>query len=131
MYFEAASFFDGIMYWVGLGEFYTDMQFIIKIVAFLIIVNFVRARVGFGVLSSFLTMFLTYYVIFEQWDLFGPLTLMYLIMLFGIIHIFQDLYFAGHGITEGVDMMKGKYKDMEMAQQQPRMSAAMMRRGGG
>lgn len=128
MFFEAASFFDSLMYGIGLGEFYTDMQFVIKILAFLIIVNFVRARVGFGFLSSFLTMFFTYYVIFERWDLFGPLTIIYLIMMFGIIHIVQDLYFAGMGITEGVNRLTGK--GMEGAQQQARLSSAMMRRAG-
>jgi hypothetical protein len=115
------------MYGIGLGEFYTDMQFAIKILAFLIIVNFVRARVGFGFLSSFLTMFLTYYVLFEQWDLFGPLTIMYLIMLFGIIRIFQDVYFAASGIHEGVVRLKGGHEGME-GTAGPRISAGMMRR---
>jgi hypothetical protein len=128
MGFEIASFFDSLMSAIGLGELYSDMSFVLKIFAFLMIVNFTRARLGFGILSSFVTMFISYYIIFENWSLFGPLTIFYVFLMFGILRVIQDFYFVAQGTGVEVERLKPGYAGREAQMQK---QAAFPRPPGG
>jgi F0F1-type ATP synthase assembly protein I len=66
-----------------------------KVVMLLFLVGWVRSHLGGGLVATIVMLVLGYLVLFVYFDIFGPLTLVYLLLIMGVTGIIQDLAFGG------------------------------------
>jgi len=91
-----------IMLALFIGEFFSDMLFVLKIFVLLAIVSFVMMHLGKGPLAIVLIVGISYIVLFSPltWLFEGAYVLMMLFML-GVAGIFIDLFFVFPGFAAG------------------------------
>ncbi|MBU1120369.1 MAG: hypothetical protein ABIE23_03940 [archaeon] len=99
------SITDEIMKW----EFFSDMNFVLKIFVLLTIISFIKMNIGTGALGIILMAGISYFVLFDLWKLFGGIYLMYMLLFLGLSHILVDFFFVsgGHEPTPE-EAMRGK-----------------------
>ena len=68
----------------------------LKIVMLLFIVGWVRGHLGGGLLATIVMLFLGYLALFQYFAVFGPLTLVYLLVIMGAGGVITDLAFGRH-----------------------------------
>ena len=95
------------MHWIGMifpllfidsiFEFFGDLNLIIKIFAFLMLVSWVRNHIGTGAMSWVLIAALTFFIFLDGWAIFGPIYVLYMLLMFGISGIIIDFFFVGAG----------------------------------
>ena len=108
-----------VLFLEGIFEFFGDLNFIIKIFAFLTLVAWVRNHLGTGTISWILIIGLAYFIMFDGWVLFGPIYVIYMLLMFGISGILIDFFFIAPGgpppapvegmespISHGIDLQK-------------------------
>jgi hypothetical protein len=67
----------------------------LKIVMLLFIVGWVRSHLGGGLVATIVMLFLGYLALFQYFYIFGPLTLLYLLVIMGFAGVIQDFAFGG------------------------------------
>ncbi|MEK6821295.1 MAG: hypothetical protein AABY11_02770 [archaeon] len=90
-----------------LGSLFADFELVLKVVGLLFIISFVRAHVQHVGLSTLIIVLMSGFLLFDFWKIFGGALLLYLISIFGFIHILVDLSFM-HGFTQPI-LNIGKY----------------------
>ena len=116
-------------------ELFSDLNFIIKIFVLLTLISWVNNHIGKGPLSLILIGGIGYFVLFDGWKLFGPIYVLYMLLMFGISGVIIDFFFVGGGggpekegmespVSSGVDIQK------RMASQKASGVAQKMSRGG-
>jgi hypothetical protein len=107
------------------GEFFGDMQLILKIFTFMAIYSFARNHVGGGALAIAVILILSFFVLFVAWPLFGTIYLLYMVFILGAGGVLIDFFFvtgsSGGGggsmspVSSGADVAK-RMVAMRMAQ---------------
>ena len=80
------------------GNFFFDINLVLKLVGMLFIYSFVRSHVQHPILSLGLIVFLCAFLLFDFWVIFGGALILYLLAIFGVLHILVDLSFM-HAFT--------------------------------
>jgi hypothetical protein len=93
---------------LGIKDEFSLIMLGLKIVVLLFIVSFVRGRFAGGAISTILVFVLGYVILFQNWMLFGPLMIIYLLVVFGFTAILIDLviikpWAGGGGMGSGGD----------------------------
>ena len=85
-----------------ISEFLADMTFALKIFVLLAIISFIRGNLGTGPFAVILMALASYFVIFDQWKLFGGIYILYIMFFFGLGHLLVDFFFVAQhaGPTE-------------------------------
>jgi len=87
------------------GEFFADMNLVIKIFALLTMVSFVKNRLGTSPLAIILMIGLFFFIFFDFWRVFGTIYVLYMLLMFGVSGIMIDLFFVtqmgGGGAVQG------------------------------
>src|SRR3989344_4558127 len=78
-------------------ELFSDINLILKIFVLMTIVSWVRNHVGTGSLSWILIGGMGYFILFDGWKLFGPIYVLYILLMFGVSAILIDFFFVGAG----------------------------------
>lgn len=65
-----------------------------RIIVLLFLIQWVRMRLGGGMIASVVVLVIGYFVLFEFWWLFGPLAIVYLAAIFGAIGLVTDFFFT-------------------------------------
>lgn len=81
----------------GIFEFFGDLNFIVKIFAFIMLVSWVKNHVGSGPVAWILVAGLAYFILFDGWALFGPIYVLYMLLMFGVSGILIDFFFISAG----------------------------------
>ena len=124
----------------GIFELFADIDLIVKIFVWLTLVSWIRNHVGTGPVSWILIIGLTYFVIFNGWALFGPIYVLYMLLMFGVSGIIIDFFFISAGgqpqptdvegmespISHGVDLQEKRTHHAHAAHSH---ASQMMRRG--
>ncbi len=84
-----------IIQFLLIGEFISDMTLALKIFVLLAIVSFIKGNMGTGPIAIILMALSAYFVIFDQWRLFGGIYILYILFLFGMGHLLVDFFFVG------------------------------------
>jgi len=66
-----------------------------KIVILMFIVGWVRSHLGGGLVATIVMLFLGYLALFQYFYVFGPITILYLLVIMGATGIIQDFAFGG------------------------------------
>jgi len=69
------------------------------------IVSWIKNHVGSGPLSYIIMLGMGYFIIFDGWKIFGPIYVLYMLLMFGISGVIIDFFFVGGGQPEGKDGM--------------------------
>ncbi len=77
------------------GDIFSDLDLILKVVGLLFIISFVRNHVQHALLSVALIVLLSGFLLFDGWKLFGTGLVLYLFVAFGAVGILVDLMFFG------------------------------------
>jgi uncharacterized membrane protein len=116
-----------------LGNFFADLDLILKVTGLLLLMSFVRTHVQNAMLATLITIGLAGFLLFDGWGIFGTGLVVYLAITFGVVGILVDIFFFGgimHRDPEEVHMEKQR---AQAAQQHRGMSAqeqAMLRARG-
>ena len=116
-------------------ELFSDINLIIKIFVMMTIVSWVKNHLGTGPLALILIGGMGYFILFDGWALFGPIYVLYMLLMFGISAVVIDFFFVGGGgspekegmespVSSGADIAK------RMASQKAANPAQRMIRGG-
>jgi hypothetical protein len=82
-------------------EFFSDIALALKIFVLIAIVSFIKSNMGTGPFAVILMALAAYFVIFDQWKLFGGIYILYILFLFGLGHLLVDFFFvAQHAPTD-------------------------------
>ena len=120
------------------AELFGDVNLIVKIFVLLTLISWVKNHVGSGPLSWILVAGMGYFILFDGWRIFGPIYVLYMLLMFGVSGVIIDFFFVGGGsggggkkgmespVSSGVDLQR------RMASQAANQQAAQrMRRPGG
>ncbi len=92
---------------LGFGEFFSDMSFIVKIFALVAILGFLNQHIENKTLKVIVALFIGYIMIFVDWSTFGTLYMIYAILGLGIAGIFTDFFFiTGMGAGQKAEQHK-------------------------
>ncbi|MCR4368350.1 MAG: hypothetical protein NUV67_00410 [archaeon] len=118
-------------------ELFSDVNLIIKIFVLMTLVSWVKNHVGEGPLSWILIAGMGYFILFDGWRLFGPIYVLYMLLMFGVSGVIIDFFFVGGGGAperEGMESPVGSGIDvanrMAMHKAQQSQSVAQRIRGG-
>ncbi|MCH7902258.1 hypothetical protein IIC68_00740 [archaeon] len=118
-------------------ELFGDINLIIKIFVLLTLISWVKNHVGTGPLSWILVVGMGYFILFDGWRIFGPIYVLYMLLMFGVSGVIIDFFFVGGGsgggnkkgaqspVSSGVDIQR------RMASQAANQPARRMGRPGG
>ncbi|MFH1752517.1 MAG: hypothetical protein ABH821_06305 [archaeon] len=110
------EFFTGLFF-LGLGEFVSDINLVIKILALLFIVGFARQHVGEGLLATIVIIIIAYFVLFVNWWFFGSVFIAYLLLMAGVSGILVDFFFVSSQAGGAEEMKKQQQAAMGEGQQ--------------
>lgn len=118
-----------------LGELFSDANLVIKIFALLTIVSWIRNHVEDGPLAWIIMAGMGYFILFDGWAIFGPIYVLYMLLMFGVSAVVIDFFFVGGGGAPEVEGMESPVStgiDIQKRMQgQPHPRQAGMRRPGG
>ena len=123
---ETLLFLDSIF------EFFSDLNLIIKIFAALMLASWIKNHVGGGVLGIILMAAMGWFILFDGWALFGPIFVLYMLLMFGISGVIIDFFFVGQGgppEVEGMESPVSSGVDIQRRMQEHAAHAHHMRRG--
>lgn len=121
------------MYWLSiifissLFEFFNDLNLIVKIFAAMMLISWIKNHVGTGMLGIVLMVAIGFFVLFDGWALFGPIYVLYMLLMFGLSGVLIDFFFISQGgppqindidspISHGIDVRE---KRMQHIQHKP------------
>jgi len=76
-------------------EFFADITLALKIFVLIAIVSFIKSNMGTGPFAIILMALTAYFVIFDQWKVFGGIYILYIMFMFGLGHLMVDFFFVG------------------------------------
>jgi hypothetical protein len=120
----------------SLAEFFADFNLVLKIFVLLTIISFVLNHIGKGPLGWGLILGLSVFILFDFWAFFGPVYILYMLLVLGVSGIVIDFFFVsgmgGGGEAQPVDSGKDlMMRQRELQQRQAHMAhRARMGRGG-
>ncbi|MCK4327691.1 MAG: hypothetical protein KAW41_04410 [Candidatus Diapherotrites archaeon] len=79
----------------------------LKIVMLLFIIGWVRGHLGGGLVATIVMLFIGYLALFQYFYVFGPLTIVYLLIIMGIGGAITDLAFGGGHYGVGPEARAG------------------------
>ena len=79
---------------MGSGSTLDLLVLAIKIVVLLFIIQFVLERFGNSWFATLLVFVLGYVVLFQAWSIFGPIMIIYMLIIFGFTGLAMDLAIA-------------------------------------
>ena len=79
---------------IGGGSTIDLLILAVKIVVLLFIIQFVRERFGNSWFATALVFVLGYIVLFQAWAIFGPIMIVYMLIVFGFTGLAMDLAIA-------------------------------------
>ena len=62
---------------LGLGELFTDFNFVLRIFVFMTIVSFVQTNISNSIIALMVTVVFAWYALFVMWAFFGTIYLLY------------------------------------------------------
>ena len=77
------------------GQFFADMNFVVKIFLLLTIISFVRNHIENPTIQVIVVILLGWFIFFDLWRLFGGIYVLYLALMMGISQFLVDLFFVG------------------------------------
>jgi len=115
-------------------ELFSDINLIIKIFVLMTLVSWVKNHVGTGPLSWILVGGMGYFILFDGWKIFGPIYVLYMLLMFGVSGILIDFFFVGGG-SGGGEKQKGMESPVssgvDIQRRMASQAANKMRRPGG
>jgi len=95
-------------------DFFADINLILKLFVLLMIIGFVQNHLGKGPMAVALMAFISFFVLFDAWKIFGGIYMLYAIITLGFSGILIDFFFVtpplanqreqeGAGSQEGVN----------------------------
>ncbi|MEK6957648.1 MAG: hypothetical protein AABW99_01575 [archaeon] len=101
-------------------ELFGDINLILKIFVLMTIASWVKNHVGGGPVSWIIMAGMGYFILFDGWKIFGPIYVLYMMLMFGVSAIIIDFFFVTAGgapkpeslegmespVSSGVDMAK-------------------------
>jgi len=84
-----------------IGEFLSDITLALKIFVLIAIVSFIKTNMGTGPFAVILMAIACYFVIFDQWKLFGGIYILYVLFFMGLGHLMVDFFFVGQHASPG------------------------------
>lgn len=76
------------------GEFFGDLQFVLKIFVFLAILNFAKNHLGNSTMTLVVVGLFSYLILFAFWPIFGTIYILYVLLSLGIGAFFVDFFFV-------------------------------------
>ena len=86
---------------LSIGEFFSDMFFVLKIFVWLTVLSFVVMHLGKGPLAIALSVGLTWFILFDGFWFFGGAYILMTLLMLGFAGIFIDLFFVFPGFAAG------------------------------
>jgi hypothetical protein len=65
-----------------------------QIVTLLFVIGWIRSHIGGGTIATVVMLIIGYFIFFQMWWMFGPLTILYLAVMFGVAGIIMDIAFS-------------------------------------
>jgi hypothetical protein len=94
-----------LFYFLFIGEFIADIGFALKIFVLIAIISFIKGNLGTGPFAIILMALVAYFVIFDQWKLFGGIYILYILFFMGLGHLMVDFFFvAQHAPSDAQQM---------------------------
>jgi len=82
---------------LGLGELFTDFNFVLRIFVFMTIVSFVQTNISNSIIALMVTVVFAWYALFVMWAFFGTIYLLYSLFFLGFASIIIDFFFVSQG----------------------------------
>ncbi|MDO8537983.1 MAG: hypothetical protein Q7S21_03810 [archaeon] len=79
---------------LGLTDFFTDINLVIKIFVLMTIISFVNNHIENKALKIVVFLVLSFFIIFDYWALFGGIYILYMLLMLGISGILVDIFFV-------------------------------------
>ncbi len=98
------DFTDSLLRSFGLQDEWNLMWFGFKLIVLLFIISFVRSRFEGGPVITAIVLILGYLMLFQYWNLFGPIMFVYFLIAFGFTMVLYDLSIAGPMATAGGEL---------------------------
>ena len=119
---------------LSIGEFFSDMVFVLKIFVLLTIISWVIMHLGKGPLSIVLIIGISWFVLFDAFWLFGGTYVLMMLLTLGVAGIFIDFFFVFPGFAAGAGGAGGLAPEAKMSSQggvNQRMQLFRPKPGGG
>ena len=97
---------------LGLTEFFTDINFVIKIFVLMTIISFVNNHIENKALKIIVLFVLAFFIIFDYWALFGGIYILYMLLMLGISGVLVDIFFVS-GMMGGQEPPEVSGKDVK------------------
>lgn len=85
------------MNFLFIGELFSDMTLVLKIFTLLAIFAFVTQHLGKGPIQIIVLLVISWFVIFDQFLIFGGIYVLYVMMAMGFSGIIIDFFFVNPG----------------------------------
>ena len=79
---------------MGTGSTWDLLVLAVKLVVLLFIIQFVREKFGNSWFATLLTFVFAYIILFQAWAIFGPIMIIYMLIMFGFTGLAMDLAIA-------------------------------------
>tara|TARA_Y100000310_G_scaffold272711_1_gene287840 strand:+ start:2371 stop:2733 length:363 start_codon:yes stop_codon:yes gene_type:complete len=113
-------------------ELFDDANLVIKIFVLMTLVSWVKNHVGTGPLSWILVGGMGYFILFDGWKIFGPIYVLYMLLMFGVSGIIIDFFFVGGGSGGGQKGMESPVSSgVDIQKRMASQAAQKIRRPGG
>lgn len=89
-------FLNGINF-LFIGELFSDMTLVLKIFTLLAIFAFITQHLGKGPIQVIVLLFISWFVIFDYFLIFGGIYVLYMMMALGFSGIVIDFFFVNPG----------------------------------
>ena len=87
-------------------ELFADINLIVKIFVLMTLISWVKNHLGTGPLSWILIAGMGYFILFDGWAIFGPIYILYILLMFGVSAVIIDFFFVG-GAGSGAPEKEG------------------------
>ncbi|MBI4043418.1 MAG: hypothetical protein HY393_01265 [Candidatus Diapherotrites archaeon] len=114
---------------LGLWDFLSDVNLILKIFVLLTIISFVNNHIENPNLKLIVMALFAYFLLFDLWRLFLPIYGLYILLMFGFGGILVDLFFTGafqRQPAPGMEEEEGAHS-MELKERQHMLHQAQQR----
>ncbi len=81
---------------IAIGQFFSDMGFIIRIFLLVAILGFLNQHIENKILKTIVAIFMVFITVFVDWKFYGTLYFVYAILGMGISSMVVDYFFMGN-----------------------------------
>ncbi|MDO8625453.1 MAG: hypothetical protein Q7R47_05200 [Candidatus Diapherotrites archaeon] len=90
----------------GIVEAFGDFNLILKLFVLLMIIGFVQGHLGKGPIATVVMALLVFFVLFDAWQLFGGIYILYALITLGFSGILIDFFFVTPPLANQREEMK-------------------------